>query len=92
MCNSGQKNEYSHVNLDPQRHVTLYADNRAQCLRLVAQDGDIGDGLAAIGKHHRDIDQHPAAVMDRIEPAASDGPGQLGIEPDTVRRGAIAPA
>ena len=39
-----------------------------------AQDADVGDGLAAIGEHHRGIDQHPAAIVDRDEPAASHGP------------------
>jgi hypothetical protein len=41
---------------------------------LVAQDADVGNGLAAIGEHHRDVDQHPAAIVDRDEPAASHGP------------------
>lgn len=48
--------------------------HRAQGPGLVAQDADVGNGLAAIGEHHRDVDQHPAAIVDRDEPAASHGP------------------
>ena len=46
----------------------------AQGLGLVAQDADVGDGLAAIGEHHRGIDQHTAAVVDRDKLSASHGP------------------
>ena len=48
--------------------------HRPESCRLAAQDADIRDGLAATGEHDRDVDQHPAAVMDRSEPAASHGP------------------
>ncbi|WP_418235950.1 hypothetical protein [Dietzia timorensis] len=48
--------------------------DRAQGPGLVAQDADVGDGLAAIGEHHRGVDQHTAAVVDRDELSASHGP------------------
>jgi hypothetical protein len=48
---------------------------------LVAQDADIGDGLAAIGEHHRDVDQHPAAVVDRDEPARAMAPDSSAVRP-----------
>jgi len=35
-------------------------------VRLVGQGGDVGDRLAAVGEHHRQIDQH----LPRIVPAA----------------------
>lgn len=68
--------------------------HRARGLRLAAKDADIGNGLATVSGHHRNVDEHPAAFMDRDEPAASHGFGQLGGEPDTIsrRRGAMAPA
>lgn len=34
-------------------------------LRLLAQHREIGDGLAAVGEHHRHIGQHPPRVMRR---------------------------
>ena len=30
---------------------------------LVSQRGDVADGLAAVGDHHRQIGQHPAGIM-----------------------------
>ena len=40
----------------------------AQSPGLVAQNSDVGDGLASTAEHHRDIGQHTATVMDRDEP------------------------
>src|SRR5699024_7923793 len=36
------------------------------------------------GEHHRDVDQHPAAVMDRGEPSASHGLRQFGGQPHLI--------
>ena len=52
----------------------------------MAQDPDIGDRLATVGEHHRDISQNPAAIVNGNEPAASHSPGQFGREPHTVRQ------
>jgi hypothetical protein len=34
----------------------------------VTQDIDVSDRLAAVGEHHRDIDEDPSAVVARHEP------------------------
>jgi hypothetical protein len=33
----------------------------------VPQHLDVGDRLATVGEHHRDVDQHPSPVVDRSE-------------------------
>ena len=48
--------------------------DRPQHLALVAQHVDVGDGLTAVGQQHRQVDQHPAPVMDRPERRAESTP------------------
>lgn len=53
----------------------------AQGLGLVAQDADIGDGLATISEHHRDVDQYPAMIMEWDESLAGHGPDSSLVSP-----------
>jgi hypothetical protein len=39
--------------------------DRAEHLLSVAQHVDVGDRVPAIGRHHRDVDQHPPPVVER---------------------------
>ena len=45
------------------RHAVGDRRHLTEQVRLIAQHRQIGDRFAAIGEHHRQIDQHPAAVM-----------------------------
>ena len=63
--------------------------------RLVAQHVDVGDGLTTVGQQHRQVDQHPAPVMDRAERAPrqrrrqgsrSARPGRPAAAPPPTRR------
>jgi len=58
--------------------------HRSQHAGLVPQHVDVGDRLTTVSEHHRDIDQHPATVVDRSERPTPQGLGQLTGEPDPI--------
>lgn len=60
--------------------------DRPQYGGLVAQHVDVGDGLTAVSKQHRDIDQHPAAVTHRAERGPRRRLRQRLGQPDPVRQ------
>jgi hypothetical protein len=51
---------------------------------LVAQHADVGDRLTTVGEHHRDIDEHPATVMDRGEQPTGERDGQPVGQADPI--------
>ena len=58
--------------------------DRPEDLALVAQHVDVRDRLPAAGDQHRHIDQHPAPVVHRGEPAPGHRPGQGARQADLV--------
>lgn len=50
----------------------------------MTQNADVGDGLTAISEHHRNVDQHPAPVVDRDESPPCHRLRQSGGEPDPI--------
>ena len=57
--------------MDSSRHAVGSEATGPNSCRLVAQHGQVGDRLTAVGEHHRHIDRDPARVMpDRAAAAA----------------------
>lgn len=57
--------------------------DRSEHLVLVAQQSQVGDGLAAVGEHHGQIDRNPARIVLRsprpqLAKCAGEGAGQAG--------------
>jgi hypothetical protein len=65
-------------------HRRVRAD-RAEQVGLLAQHGDVGQAVTAIGKHHRKVSQHdPRIVRRATPPSVGHRRRQPGRQPDPV--------